>query len=312
PGAKLEVDDDTFVNAKIKGTNSARSGNLWIVNDNNIGLKLETAGTTSSLYDLYQGDSLISANGNLQLRGGDSGGTIRTAQLFIQGSTNNVGIGTSSPGAQLQVNLSRGAASPSIQTLLISRFSRLGVSLGGGGIVKNGNTMDILLGSYGTSTDSQTRVDFKLANGNTSTPDTNVMTLQGDGRVGIATTSPEGKLTVNTTDNSSPPSAVVIKTVDNGSTSAIRVINAAGSSSFALNQIGLGAWSLYDYTNTTWNLGITQKAGQVSIGLINPGSNRLYVAGSLFNPNNNIKSSVWRLWRRIFNERHCLFRYVVN
>jgi len=56
--------------------------------------------------------------------------------------------------------------------------------------------MDILVGSYDTSINSQTRVDFALANGGTNTPEITVMTLLGSGNVGIGTASPNSKLTI--------------------------------------------------------------------------------------------------------------------
>jgi len=96
-----------------------------------------------------------------------------------------VGIGTTAPGATLQVHLST-AATNTINSLLISRWTRPQTPT-----VKYGNSFDILLGSYSDSTiNSTSRVDFKLANGATDLPDTTVMTLQGNGNVGIGTTTP--------------------------------------------------------------------------------------------------------------------------
>jgi hypothetical protein len=103
-------------------------------------------------------------------------------------SNGNVGIGTTGPGTSLQVHLPT-AATPTVNSLLVSRWTRPQTPS-----VKWGNAMDILLGSYGTSINSQSRVDFKLADGGTDLPDTTVMTLQGNGNVGIGTTSPSNPL----------------------------------------------------------------------------------------------------------------------
>jgi hypothetical protein len=90
-----------------------------------------------------------------------------------------VGVGIVAPGAQFTVNLPT-PTSNTVNALLISRFQRPQAPG-----VKYGNAMDILLGSYGTSVTSQTRVDFMLANGSTDLPDTTVMTLHGNGDVGV-------------------------------------------------------------------------------------------------------------------------------
>lgn len=85
---------DDFTQLYLRGSRADRVGGLTIANNNNEYLRFEIAGDGSALTGLGQGDSLISANKNLQFRGNSGNGTVRTAQLFIQGSTGNVGIGT--------------------------------------------------------------------------------------------------------------------------------------------------------------------------------------------------------------------------
>lgn len=128
----------------------------------------------------------------LQINGGAaigySASTVApTNGLAISG---NLGAGTTTPGAQLTVNLPTQATN-TVNSLLMTRFQRPQTSG-----LKYGNSMDILLGSYGTTVNSETRVDFRLANGSTDLPDTTVMTLQGNGNVGIGTTAPTARLTL--------------------------------------------------------------------------------------------------------------------
>jgi hypothetical protein len=65
--------------------------------------------------------------------------------------------------------------------------------------VKWPNELQIGLGSYGTSSNSQSRADFSLIDGSNSVPDRTVLTLLGNGRVGIGTTSPQQALDVSGT-----------------------------------------------------------------------------------------------------------------
>ena len=50
---------------------------------------------------------------------------------------------------------------------------------------------ELALGSYATSVGSQTQLDFRLGNGSNNAIDQSVLTLRGDGRVGIGTASPQ-------------------------------------------------------------------------------------------------------------------------
>ena len=143
------------------------------------------------IHNVNSGNPAIFAQdavGNLLIRN-DGVGTINfsttggTSRLQIL-NNGNVGISTTGPSALFHVNLPT-LATNTVNSLLISRWTR--PQTGG---VKWGNSFDILLGSYGTSILSQSRVDFKLADGGTDLPDTTVMTLQGNGNVGIGTTSP--------------------------------------------------------------------------------------------------------------------------
>lgn len=90
-----------------------------------------------------------------------------------------VGVNIENPRSTLHTHLSTGATATN-NSLLISTYSRPATSG-----VKYGNSMDLLLGSYGTSINSQSKMDFKLADGATNDPDTIVLTLNGNGNVTI-------------------------------------------------------------------------------------------------------------------------------
>jgi hypothetical protein len=112
-------------------------------------------------------------------------GTATTYDLVLQHTGGKVGIGIDTPDTTLEVR-NPTFATDTVNTLLTQRWSRRQTSA-----VKWGNSIDLLLGSYESGTiNSRTRVDFKLADGATDDPDTTVMTLQGNGNVGIGTTSP--------------------------------------------------------------------------------------------------------------------------
>jgi hypothetical protein len=201
--------------AALDVTNASGTSMLYVRNDGNVGI-----GTTSptALLQVGTGSAIpgstgLFVNGGRSIRigaadgDGNYGGYItgtwpnststltlgtRSAgtdkALMTLQNNGNVGIGTTAPGAQLTVNLPTQTTN-TVNSLLITRLQRPQTAG-----VKWGNSMDILLGSYGTSINSETRVDFRLANGGTDLPDNTVMTLQGNGNVGIGTTAPTARL----------------------------------------------------------------------------------------------------------------------
>jgi hypothetical protein len=106
--------------------------------------------------------------------------------VFVGGSetmrlvNGNVGIGTTSPGTKL--NITNGTVGGTLYD-----FIRLGIA-------NDPTSYHQINASFNGATADQNRIVFNMLNG--SNPRTDVLTLRGDGNVGIGTTSPSAKLDV--------------------------------------------------------------------------------------------------------------------
>jgi hypothetical protein len=80
--------------------------------------------------------------------------------------------------------------------------------------------------------------------------------MQRGGRVGISAVDPTGGGVVD--------SKLTVRNVDNNTGFAI--LNESNARRFALNTLGGGGWQMYDGANNTWNVGLRQIGGLVSIG----------------------------------------------
>ena len=116
--------------------------------------------------------------------------TARANALVLKHNTGNIGIGTNTPTATLDVN-SITAASNTVNTDVT--MLKLARPLNSG--LKFPNIAQFNLGSFSTGGQSNTRLDLNLSNTN-DTDIANVMTWQANGNVGIGTTSPGYKLSV--------------------------------------------------------------------------------------------------------------------
>jgi hypothetical protein len=164
--------DKLITDSGVDAANFTSTGSTYVdINNGTVTGRLQTISSDFFIGTATVGTSLAFKSGN-------------NVEAMRIDSSGNVGIGVTNPDTKLEVR-NPTQATDTVNTLLTQRWSRAQTSA-----VKWGNSMDLLLGSYESGTiNSRTRVDFKLADGATDDPDTTVMTLQGNGNVGIGTSS---------------------------------------------------------------------------------------------------------------------------
>jgi len=199
--------------------------------------------------------------------------------LLLNPNGGRVGIGTTTPGAQLEVQGGTPIddTTPVNSTQTLTRLYRPGTF-----DQSYGAAAELALGRYNVNTASDAQfaqLDVKLGNNSNALADQTVMTLRGDGNVGIGTTTPAQKLEVN--GNVFIPSANDYLMRDtnhgmgwygagktwNGLSPDGPVVYGYGGGLLGTNQGGARATALY------WNA-----AGNVGIGTTTPGA-RLDVVG---------------------------------
>jgi hypothetical protein len=169
-----------------------------------------TSASYTAAYSSYPTSNAVSVTWNVSGGGGSnvttSGGTTYAIPVFTgssaignsvitQSSASNIGINTMSP--QVKLDVAGGAANFTAGTEDEFHLTR---PLNGG--VSWPQLAAFQLGTYNTSgaccgPQSRLDINLKAAGNNTLTGDTNVMTLQSNGNVGIGTTAPGATLEVN-------------------------------------------------------------------------------------------------------------------
>ncbi len=146
--------------------------------------------TTPAATPLYRATAARRGDGALALLPVEA--PLLDTRNFINsgGGRDSLGIGTTTPAQLLEVAGSAASfAAPDTRPLV--RLSRPGTPF-----AKFPNLAEISLGSYAAGSNSLSQLDFNLGNGAVGAPDVNVLTLRGDGRVGIGTATPTEKLHV--------------------------------------------------------------------------------------------------------------------
>ena len=226
----------------------------------------------------------ILSNGNTSATKALEVNNSSSTEMFTILNNGNVGIGTAAPGTTLQVQ-SPTAATNTVNSLPVARFNRPHAPG-----VKWANTMDINIGSYSAPTShSTTRVDFRLNNGGTDNPDTTVLTMLGNGNVGIGTTAPTASLSVNGVINTSQ--GIELTQIGSGDRYSyidfhasdamdysLRLMRSPGvNGDFYLENIGTGNFSISTQGSTKFL--VNGASGNVGIGT-NP-TEKLHVNGGV-------------------------------
>lgn len=156
---------------------------------------------TSANHIFYAGASATASNELMRIQGnGDVGiGTTPIARLHVNGnswfgvqsSSIDAGISESADIVHMVSPGKITSASGPITTETVLRLLRAGTSG-----VKYNPSADFQIGSYAAGIAAQTHLNIRLGNGSTHQPEVDVMTLQGNGLVGIGTTTPTNRLDV--------------------------------------------------------------------------------------------------------------------
>ena len=245
----------------IESTLNRRDDGIEKPSGANTPLKINAQGDDEKLLDFYNSDGDTKTWSISQKSGNNEGLNISNSsgdsQLFIDSNTGNVGIGTDTPGATLDV---AGALKFSgTGTLIFHNTNESGTATGDGFRIKYGGNF------FGTDKDALVieKTDFNgdipdggiafVNTGSTGTPQT-ALVIRGNGNVGIGTTAPSAPLQVtarNTTNNKPNDTGLYIfnpnNSADENATLCLRVAGSNGGNPFV-------SWDVSNVSG--WSMGI--------------------------------------------------------
>ena len=142
-------------------------------------------------------------------------------------------------------------------------------------------SLELNLGSFGTTNQAQSQFDFRLSNGYTDNPDMTALTLRSDGRVGIGTTAPNAPLHI---DGPESGSTTVLGVLLSSGTSGNPSIELRGSSKSPY--IDFSETSGIDYTTR-----LSSSSGVLNVNGTGSSGTLLSVGGGVA-VGGNLRSSV--------------------
>jgi hypothetical protein len=221
--------------------------------------------------ELFKSVSSVTIDGDL---------TVDTNTLFVDASTNRVGIGTSSPGAKLDVSTTSGliarftngssGGTPNTthgELIVESGQANMGVQLLG----TNTSNQRILFGDVASGGAGQIEYNHASDNMVLHTGTTERMRITSTGNVGIGTSSPNNRLHVN-----SGATNVAAIFESSSSEGKIRVVNGTDNAYISASS---GGAHFGTSSNNNFNL-IVDSSGNVGIGKSDP-TRELDVAGTI-------------------------------
>lgn len=304
PSQKLTIEGiQSGALVKVKNLTPTAYAEQTFYNDNNNILTVGTIGSSYSSNE-WAGSSYMYSDRKLYIKSADkidffSGGySLNNIRMSIN-NNGNVGIGTTNPNGQLQINSIRpiifkynggsGVYGSEIGFNAIlntyitpNRFIKLGgTSQQGGASIIVDNWGSMYFQTYNASTESESIINYNPQ-----------ITFQNNGYVGIGTTTPDTKLTVNT-DNFGDTQ---IKLLNTGITTTFSsLMYNVNSGEFRISQKDGGNTGITFYTNYSTNnsekMRITPN-GNVGIGVTNP-QYKLTVAGTIAAREVNVTTETW-------------------
>jgi hypothetical protein len=198
----LAVSADNFSQLHVFGTGSTQAGGIRAYNNTGAAFtSIETMGS-ASVAGPTAGDSVIYSTNNLQFGTGGA----RTARMFIT-TAGNVGIGSTTPGAKLEVagtgNVGIFGSNTHVNQYLMLRGGGTGSGYLGLDTSLNGGN-----GGYVLQSGTAKSLSF-VTNSDTFGAQTAAMTIAQAGNVGIGTTSPWAPLSVTGGSGLTAPTMVL-------------------------------------------------------------------------------------------------------